>query len=30
MDEAMTEQNGLDQLALHRKKIALMELLDSL
>jgi hypothetical protein len=29
-DEAMTEQNGLDQLALHRKKIALMELLDSL
>jgi HK97 family phage prohead protease len=30
VDEAMTEQNGLDQLALHRKKIALMELLDSL
>ena len=30
MDEAMTEQNGLDQLALHRKKIALMELLESL
>jgi len=30
MDEAMTEQNGLDQLALHRKKLALMELLESL
>jgi HK97 family phage prohead protease len=30
MDEAMTEQNGLDQLALHRKKIALMELLETL
>jgi HK97 family phage prohead protease len=30
MDEAMTEQNGLDQLALHRKKLALMELLDTL
>jgi HK97 family phage prohead protease len=30
MDEAMTEQNGLDQLALHRKKLALMDLLDSL
>jgi hypothetical protein len=29
-DEAMTEQNGLDQLALHRKKLALMELLESL
>ena len=30
MDEAMTEQNGLDQLALHRKKLALMELLETL
>jgi len=30
MDEAMTEQNGIDQLALHRKKLALMELLESL
>jgi hypothetical protein len=30
MDEAMSEQNGLDQLALHRKKLALMELLESL
>jgi hypothetical protein len=30
MNEAMTEQNGLDQLALHRKKLALMELLESL
>jgi hypothetical protein len=29
-DEAMTEQNGLDQLALHRKKLALMELLETL
>jgi HK97 family phage prohead protease len=30
MDEGMTEQNGLDQLALHRKKLALMELLETL
>jgi HK97 family phage prohead protease len=30
VDEAMTEQNGLDQLALHRKKLALMELLETL
>jgi HK97 family phage prohead protease len=30
MDEAMAEQNGLDQLALHRKKLALMELLETL
>jgi HK97 family phage prohead protease len=30
MDGAMTEQNGLDQLALHRKKLALMELLETL
>jgi len=30
MDAAMTEQNGLDQLALHRKKLALMELLETL
>jgi HK97 family phage prohead protease len=30
MDESMTEQNGLDQLALHRKKLALMELLETL
>jgi len=29
-DEAMTEQNGLDQLALHRKRLALMELLETL
>jgi len=29
-DDAMTEQNGLDQLALHRKKLALMELLETL
>jgi HK97 family phage prohead protease len=28
--EDMTEQNGLDQLALHRKKLALMELLETL
>jgi HK97 family phage prohead protease len=30
VDEAMPEQNGLDQLALHRKKLALMELLETL
>jgi HK97 family phage prohead protease len=29
-DPVMTEQNGLDQLALKRKKLALMELLDTL
>jgi HK97 family phage prohead protease len=30
VDPAMTEQNGLDMLALKRKKLALMELLDTL
>jgi hypothetical protein len=29
-DAAMTEQNGLDMLALKRKKLALMELIESL